>query len=377
MKIAVVSSGLGHVARGIETWADDLGAALYKRGVNITLFKGGGKADHPYERVLRCARRDTALARQLPVLVPKPLWHVGFGSAYNIEQTTFAWALIPQVRRGRYDIVHTQDQAVAWWMRKTRWLHGAKVILAHGTEEPLEFLKQFEHVQELAPYYLQEDQRHGVSGNGWYAIPNFVDTERFSPNVDPLSREELGIPKNAFFILTVSAIKRFHKRVDFVIEEVARLRAWHLDRSIHLVVAGAREPETDGIIALGKQRLGSCVTFLENFDRARMPGLFRAADVLLHGSLNEMMPIALLEATASGLPVVAHRWPVIEWIVGEGGTCVDAQKPGALAAAVEQYFDPEFRRHRSAEARKRAVSIFSEEVVVEQMLEMYRQVLNT
>jgi hypothetical protein len=41
LKIAVVSSGLGHVARGIETWADDLAAALYKRGVDVTLFKGG------------------------------------------------------------------------------------------------------------------------------------------------------------------------------------------------------------------------------------------------------------------------------------------------------------------------------------------------
>jgi hypothetical protein len=45
MKIAIASSGLGHVTRGIETWADDLGTALHRCGVNVTLFKGG--ESHP------------------------------------------------------------------------------------------------------------------------------------------------------------------------------------------------------------------------------------------------------------------------------------------------------------------------------------------
>ena len=45
MKICIAASGLGHVARGIEAWAADLGAALAGRGLEVTLCKGGGEAE--------------------------------------------------------------------------------------------------------------------------------------------------------------------------------------------------------------------------------------------------------------------------------------------------------------------------------------------
>ena len=397
IKIAVVSSGLGHIARGIETWADDLGSALHRRGMNVTLFKGGGAANFPFERVVRCAQRNQHFAKCLATVGKRFFWRYGFGSPYTVEQQTFASSLIPQLAAGWYDIVHMQDPWLAWCLEQARrkGKHHAKVILAHGTEEPLEFLQQFEHVQELAPYYLERDrqetevriQKTEISGlrsqdsslqaslPGWYAIPNFVNIDRFSPSVGPLPRKDLGIPENAFVILCVSAIKRTHKRVDAVIDAVAQSRLQSPETRVHLVVAGAHETESNSVIAYGKEKLGDVVAFLTNFDRAKMPGLYRIADVMIHGSLVEMMPIALLEATASGLPVVAHKWPVIEWIVGDGGTCVDATKPGVLADALVPYLSPEFRAEKSATARSRAVSMFSEEVVVKQIIEMYRAVL--
>ena len=399
MKIAVVSSGLGHVARGVEAWADDLGSALYRRGIAVTLFKGGGTAARPFERVLRCAQRDRKIAKCLATVGKRYFWRHGFGSPYTVEQQSFASSLIPELAAGRYDIVHMQDPWLAWCLEQARrkGKHHAKVILAHGTEEPLEFLQQFEHVQELAPYYLERDrqetevriQKTEIGGlksslSGWYAIPNFVNADRFSPSVVPLPRKEIGIPENAFVILCVSAIKRTHKRVDAVIDAVAQLRDQTYGRqssvsglqpSLHLVVAGATERETPDVIAYGKRQLGENVTFFENFDRSNMPSLYRTADVMLHGSLVEMMPISLLEATASGLPVIGHNWPVIEWIVRDGGTCVDAKNPANLASALTAYLSPQFRSVKSANARNRAVEMFSEEVVVRQIIEMYRQIL--
>lgn len=378
MKIAIVSSGLGHVARGIETWADDLSTDLFHRGLNVTLFKGGGEARRSYEWVIHCARRDHRVARWLLRLAPRCGWRFGLGSAYQIEQTTFALLLISKLRAGRHDVVHTQDPWVAYLLERARrrGSHRAAVILAHGTEEPFEFLQQFDYVQELAPYYLAQDQASGLNGKNWFAIPNFVDVDRFAPNVTPLARRDLGVPEEAFVVLTVSAIKCTHKRLDQIIDEVARLRALCPTRPIHLIVAGAREKETDGVIAHGRNLLGQAVTFLENFDRNHMPALYRCADVLAHGSLNEMMPIALLEATASGLPVVAHNWPVIEWIVGDGGDCVDTQESGAFTSALTAYFSPVYRAEKSAKARQRAVKLFSQEVIVSQILDMYRNVLS-
>ena len=71
-----------------------------------------------------------------------------------------------------------------------------------------------------------------------------------------------------------------------------------------------------------------------------------------------MMPIALLEATASGLPCLVHRHPVMEWIIGPGGQAIDMAADGALAAAMECLLrDPARRRQLGRAARRTALSI--------------------
>ncbi len=471
VRIAIASSGLGHVARGIEAWAADTAVALARRGVDVTLFagetlqggratglQGGGTPDHgpraadhrqgTIDRgpeigacqmgpsthsaptsVLPCWKRGGRTARLAARVMPAFAWRWGLKSAYGWEQVTFWLRLAPMLKAGRYDILHVQDPMIAFWCRlwrKRGWLK-TKEILAHGTEEPLEFLSRFQYVQELAPYYLDRDEE-SFGGRGsevrsqktetseqsaeartplrvlrttdarsgmareWFSIPNFVDTQRFSPSVPPTPRSEFAISEDAFIILCVSAIKRTHKRVDVVIDAVAQLIAdtggipslqssvFNLQSSpqpsIHLIVAGAREQETEEIIAYGGDRLGDHLTILANFPRERMPGLYRMADILVHGSLVEMMPIALIEAMASSLPIVAHKWPVIEWTVGPGGTCVDATRASNLADAAVPYLAPLTRRAAGLKARQHAVGMFSEVVVVEQMLNVYKHILS-
>src|SRR5690349_5393720 len=110
MRIAIASSGLGHVTRGIEAWAADVGAALATRGERVTLFKGGGRATASYEEVVPCCQRDAALAQGLMRRLPRRgLWRLGLGSAYSLEQVTFAAGLLRRLRRGRFDIIHVQD----------------------------------------------------------------------------------------------------------------------------------------------------------------------------------------------------------------------------------------------------------------------------
>ena len=168
VKIAIASSGLGHVARGIETWAKDTAKALAVRGVDVTLFAGAPGISafslHPSSlpvTALPCARRGKRLATSLARMTPPFLWRWGLKSNYGWEQFTFWLSLWPKLVRGKFDILHVQDPMVAFWCRKFRRLGlvRAKEILAHGTEEPLEFLEQFECVQHLAPWHEQEARR--------------------------------------------------------------------------------------------------------------------------------------------------------------------------------------------------------------------------
>ncbi len=373
MIIGVASSGLGHVARGIESWAADLGRALVARGVDVRLYKGGGSAEHPYERVIWCAQREGRLARALVRLKPV-LWRYGFGTTYWIEQFSFAWNLIRFLNKDHVDILHVQDPFVAEIVQDARrkGLTSTRAILAHGTEEADSYLARYEYLQHLAPWHLEEARKAGVWRPEWRAIPNFIDTDLFHPGEASALRTELGIPADALVIMTAAAIKRHHKRIDYLTDEFARLIESPLDRDVYLVVAGGWEAETEALIAEAQKRLGDKVRFLVRFPRDRMAELYRLGDIFVLCSLKEMMPVALLEATASALPCVVHQHPVLEWMIGPGGRSIDMNEAGALASTLREWINDEPQRRQLATlARKHCQENFGRDRVVDQILEYY------
>jgi L-malate glycosyltransferase len=137
-------------------------------------------------------------------------------------------------------------------------------------------------------------------------IPNGVDTERFAPPGHALGtgaderaavRADLGIDPSAFVIITVGGL-RPEKRPDRVLETLALLPP-----DVHAILVGtgserealerrAAEPDLHGRVHLAGARP----------DPAPM---LRAADAFCLPSDTEQMPIAMVEAMAVGLPVVA------------------------------------------------------------------------
>ena len=379
LKIAVASSGLGHVTRGIETWAHDLAYALHARGHDVILYKGGGSPLVSFERVVPCWQRESKRTRTLLRWSPRRVrWRFGLGSPYAVEQTTFALRLLPILRRDRPHILHLQDPQIALVTHRA-WRLGivpTRILLAHGTEEPLDFLKRFDFLQHLAPFYHEEARRAGVDHPAWTAIPNFIDTEHFQPGTAPHMRRELGIPDEAVVVICVAAIKRHHKRIDFLLHEFAQTRAQRPDLPLWLIVAGGWETETNDLIALGQTLLGDRVRFLVRFPRERIPNLLQAADLFALTSLKEMMPIALLEAISTGLPCLVHHDPVLRWIIGTGGEALDLTRSGTLAQAIIRLADqPERRRELGRQARTHCLETFSTQAVVERIVNHYHRVM--
>ena len=235
------------------------------RGVDVTLCKGGGSPGAPYERVIRCWQRDEPRTKALIARLPVRLtWRLGVGSAYDLEQVTFAAGLISHLRRDNIDILHVQDPGVARLARLAASVGAikTKTILAHGTEQSADFLKRFSYVQQLAPWHLEETRRLGAAQRTWTAIPNFVNTTRFSPGRSPELRQRLGIPEDALVVLSVAAIKRHHKRIDWLLREFADLSRQHGAPDAYLIVAGGWENDTDDLIAEGERLLGDRARFL-------------------------------------------------------------------------------------------------------------------
>jgi 1,2-diacylglycerol 3-alpha-glucosyltransferase len=230
-------------------------------------------------------------------------------------------------------------------------------------------------VQELAPQYLEEDRRRGLPGGRcWFAIPNFVDCEKFKPQDALRVRRRLDIPEGKFIILEVAAVKSSHKRIDYLIGEAALLRKKYPE--VFVIVAGAQTIETSRLITMGKEQFGDNIRFLLNRPSDEMPDIYAAADIFAHSALFEMMPIALLESLSSGLPVIANKNPVFDWIIAGGGRTVDIQKSGSLAAAIEEYIKrPEIRAESSSAARRQALMNFEASRVTEQIVAMYENIL--
>ena len=435
MKIAIASSGLGHVARGIETWACDTAVALkeVKRetldvrcktldgkrsdlddAIEVTLFSAAllppltSHTSRLTIRVIPCLKRSDSLVKLLTRIMPGFTWRWGLKSGYGLEQFSFWLRLWPILRRGRYDILHVQDPLLAYWCQQFRHcgLVKTKVILGHGTEEPVAFLRKFPYVQHLAPWHLEQarNQCQVQETALWAALPNFVDCEVFRPVRDLAEKQQirklLGIPLDAFVVLSVAALKCGHKRVDYVIRE---FKAQARD-DWYLVLAGARTEETEALqsLAAGDSR----IRLMPDTARAMMPDLLRAADVMILGSLFEMMPIAVLEALASGLPCLVHQHPVLEWMIGAeenalevrretldeeriaphvsrltshisplpGGLSLDMSRPGALAQALAG-LTPGWIAEHGRQARERALAMFSKETVIRQYVEYYQAIM--
>jgi glycosyltransferase involved in cell wall biosynthesis len=365
-RVAIACSGLGHVRRGIEAWAEDLGAALLRRGVPAVLFGAGGPP--PLVRV-PCLQRDGATARTLSGLARHAGgWRYGMGSTYEVEQSSFALPLWRQVRSG-FDVLHVQDPLIARILQR---LHRAglsrpRVILANGTGEAPQVLRGFDHLQFLTPAAAQRWQAR--PGQSVFAVPNFIDVDRFTPGDQAAARARLGLPPEGAVFLCCAAIKRHHKRIDALLQAFAAAVP-----DATLVIAGGREAETEAVIALGRALLGDRVRFLPDFPRAEMPTLYRAADAFLLASLFETFGIVLLEAMATGLPVLVHDTEDFRHVVGPAGLVRDLATPDSFAAALRAFADPALLAPLAAAARPHVTAHFSEPFVVDQILAMYRDV---
>lgn len=302
-------------------------------------------------------------------------WRIGISNTYDIEQLSMALPLWRAVRRS-FDILHLQDPLLARVLDAANrmGLSRPRVILANGTGLTPDALAGFSVVQELTPTTPAPHETESDPRRPRFVIPNFIDTDAYSPTGRERARAKLGLPADAFVVLTVAAIRRFHKRIDHLIREFADARRSLPNNSV-LLIAGGRENDTDEIIRLGSDLLGPRVRFLPAQPREEMPDIYRAADQFVLTSLFETFGIVLLEAMASGLPVLCHDTPAFRYVSGPAGRFCDMSAAGSLAQSLIELSTPETREAFARNARQHVIEHFSEPVVVERIVEMYGRVI--
>ncbi|MEP6506334.1 MAG: glycosyltransferase family 1 protein, partial [Betaproteobacteria bacterium] len=274
------------------------------------------------------------------------------------------WQLALLQRKHRIDLLHVQDR-----MPLLPW--GACAVTIHDTlfeTHPQFFDASFLRLArftgrrsvnkaallltvsrfslgEIARLYGVDPQRVTLTGNG-------VNLARFHPvaadggaDADGADLARALGAEPGEYLVTVGRLEPRKNHLNLV-RAYARLA----EPRPPLLIVGQRDLEHDAafaeVEALG---LGRQVTFLERVADAELPALIRHARVFVYPSFAEGFGMPVLEAMASGVPVVTSDAPALVEVAAGAALAVDPNDPARIAAAIERLlFDGALRKRLSA-----------------------------
>lgn len=177
----------------------------------------------------------------------------------------------------------------------------------------------------------------GVPAHRVHAVVNGIDTAVFHPRDRGAMRARLGLPAEAGLVLYVGRFVRA-KGMDELLEAFGRLA--QDDPALHLALVGDGVMQDELAAAVRAAGWGGRVHMPGGMEPAQVAEWIGAADVLTLPSWSEGYPNVLVEALASGRPVVATAVGGAGEIVGDdGGVLVPPKDAGALADALRAVLD--------------------------------------
>src|SRR5215475_7446651 len=263
--------------------------------------------------------------------------------------------------------------------------HGRDIYDLDGTSVKYNLLRRA--IKPFVRHYiavsvdLAEWLVHTVGIDSWRMtqIYNGIDVQRFTPRVGP--RPPLGPEGFASQdTLVIGTVGRMHA----VKDQLTLVRAF-----LHILVTVPQAREWLRLILIGDgpllQEASQLIRMAGAESLAWLPGerhdspdIMRALDVFVLPSLREGISNTILEAMATGLPVVATRVGGNPELVEEGhtGQLVPPSDSVAMAAAIEVYATDAAKRSRhGAAGRAAAEARFSLHAMVNSYLEVYGAVL--
>lgn len=208
----------------------------------------------------------------------------------------------------------------------------------------------------VANNIIDKNRCYLVEGSG-VDVHKFSPTDTLSPRPRIFVASRLLIEKGIFeFMAAIQTLKK--KGLDF-----------------EAVVAGDIDPANPGSISEEqfKSWQQSGVANFLGFQKD-MVSLLKSTDIACLPSYREGLPMSLLEAMASGKPIVTTDTPGCRATVRDGrnGFLVPPRTIEPLALALEKLIvDPTLRRKMGAESRALAVELFSKEKITSEIMKIY------
>jgi glycosyltransferase involved in cell wall biosynthesis len=188
-------------------------------------------------------------------------------------------------------------------------------------------------------------------------VPNVVDERVFHPGDGTAEPQRL---------LTAGLLDDGRKGLDIVLEALAQAPD---TPGLDIAGDGAKRAEYEGLAV--RLRLDDVVTFHGLLTKPELAERMRSARLFVLGSRYENNPCVVLEALASGLPVVATRVGGVPELLDEtNGVLVEPGEPKRLARGIAEALERSFDRHEIA---RRARARYGRDHIAAQLAEVYEE----
>ncbi|MBF0166170.1 MAG: glycosyltransferase family 4 protein [Alphaproteobacteria bacterium] len=215
----------------------------------------------------------------------------------------------------------------------------------------------------------------GPRETGYEILYNAVDTEIFSP--------PQGDSPSSFSFLVTGKIDRHQSyRATQALEALAIARRQGLPAKLILAGLFDAEVQRQAEAIIARHDLGACVQIPGPYSQAEAPALYRSAQAYLTLTHQDACPSGVIEALASGLPVIHPLSGGVPELVGEAGVGLETGLdwnhpliPSAEAVADAMLRLAENRETLSRSARERAVRQFGFEAWIARHRALFTQML--
>jgi len=283
------------------------------------------------------------------------------------------------LRENRYDLVHAFFGFPTGWLCYRNVGGSPYIISLRGSDVPGQHARFQLEYKVLAPVFraiwkkaaalvacsegLKNRALHFLPSAAIDVIPNGVELDRFYP-------AETAQKPDTLRLLTVGRLS-VTKRVEMLVDAVEILHKEGRRLRFTIVGGGVVEPQLRQMVL--RKNLNNTVEITGRADPDDMPQIYRQADILISASMQEGMSNAMLEAMASGLPIVTTRCEGLEELIADNGIIVEPANAGLIAGAIKKLADDRPLCSQMSLAARRRAEQFSWSIAAEQYLALYER----
>ncbi len=197
-------------------------------------------------------------------------------------------------------------------------------------------------------------------------IPNGVELDRFGP-------AEIAREPQILRLLTIGRLS-VTKRVEILIDAIEIMHRDGCEVHFKIVGGGQMLQKLQQIVS--EKNLANVIELTGRIDAEDMPQVYRQNDIFISASMQEGMSNAMLEAMASGLPLITTRCEGVDELIADNGIIVTNADAREIADAVRKIADDRQLYEKMGVAAKKQVQKFTWNKVASQYIELYHKILN-